>query len=166
MAGKPGTVPHNKGNGASFQWLKDLVGHTGDDCIIWPFSRTWNGYGHLGINGVLQKAHRIMCFLAHGNPPEPKYVAAHSCNNGHLGCVNPRHLSWKTPRQNLLDRRAAGTLTKKRWTKKGTLTDDQIAQIIALKGQKNQREIAAMFGISYQHVSVIQNGRLRRQQAA
>lgn len=38
-----------------------------------------------------------------------------------------------------------------------------IEQIEALKGKLNQREIAEMFGISYQHVSVIQNRKLLRQ---
>lgn len=112
------------------------------------------------------KAHRVMCILAHGEPPSPKHVAGHSCHNGSGGCVNPRHLSWITASENLLQRRETGTLTKKRWNKKGTLTNQQIAQIVALRGKKNQREIGAMFGISYQHVSVIQNGKLRRQQAA
>ncbi len=145
-------------------WIRAHLNYKDDDCLAWPFSKNWNGYGQLKYDGRIQKAHRVMCIMAHGEPP-PTYVAAHSCHKGHEGCVNPRHLSWTTPRQNLLDRRAAGTLTKKRWTKKGTLTDAQIAQIISLKGKKNQREIGAMFGISYQHVSVVQNRKLRRQAA-
>lgn len=145
-------------------WLRDRIAHKGEECLIWPFSRIWNGYGQLGFEGKIAKAHRVMCILAHGVPPTPKHVAAHSCNNGHGGCVHPEHLSWKTPTANLLDRRAAGTLTKKRWNKRGTLTDRQIERICALKGTLNQREIAAQFGISYQHVSVIQRSLLKRQQ--
>lgn len=156
---------HNRGKGKAIAWLVAHAGHKESECLAWPFSRNWNGYGLLGANGDLAYAHRIMCKLKHGPAPSPKHVAAHSCNNGHKGCVNPQHISWKTPGQNLLDRRAAGTLTKKRWNKKGTLTDEQIAKIVSLKGKLNQREIAAMFGISYQHVSVIQNGKLKRQRA-
>lgn len=156
----------NKGKSAVLNWLKANVYHQGNECLIWPFSRNWNGYGQLGFRGKMTKAHRAMCILAHGEPPMPGMVAAHSCNNGHLACVHPGHLSWKTPRDNLLDRRAAGTLTKKRWNKHGTLTDDQIRRIVELKGKLNQREIGAMFGISYQHVSVIQQGKLKRQQRA
>ncbi len=155
----------NKGRSDRADWLRDRSGHRGDDCLLWPFSRNWNGYGNLKHGDKITYAHRVMCLFAHGEPPTAKHVAAHSCNNGHLGCVHPGHVSWKTPSQNLLDRRAAGTLTTKRWNKKGTLSDAQIAQIIALKGTKNQREIGAMFGISYQHVSVIQNRKLRRQAA-
>lgn len=148
-------------------WLREHADHKGDDCLIWPFARNWNGYGHFGTTKggrpKMFKAHREMCRLAHGEPPTPKHVAAHSCNNGHGGCVNPRHLLWKTPGENLLDRRGAGTLTKKRWNNKGTLTDLDVFAICVLKDHLNQRQIAALFKISYQHVSVIQNGKLKRQ---
>lgn len=155
----------NRGKSKGLDWIKAHLDYAGDDCLPWPFSGCWNGYGQMLYDGRIQKAHRVMCIEANGEPP-PKHVAAHSCNNGHLACMNRRHLSWKTHRQNLLDRRAAGTLTKKRWsTKESALSNQQMERIIALKGEKNQREIAAMFGISYQHVSVIQNRKLRCQAA-
>jgi len=151
------------GHGEQYLWLQSLVGHKGEECIPWPHGGNWNGYGHLGINGKVYKAHRIMCELAHGNPPIKGLVAAHSCKD--RSCVNPDHLSWKTPRQNLMDRHRDGTLTKKRWTKYGTLTDNELREICVLKDYLNQREIGVIFGISYQHVSVIQNGKLKRQQS-
>lgn len=144
-------------------WMRSKIPYNEPSCLVWPFSGNWNGYGHVKFDGRVQKAHRVMCILAHGEPPDHKFVAGHSCLNGQKGCVSPLHLSWKTYRQNLLDRRKDGTLTKKRWTRYGTLTDDQVRKICSLKGEKNQREIGAMFGISYQHVSVIQNGKLKRQ---
>lgn len=154
---------YNKGKSKVLDWLRERVNYASDECLVWPFSRNWNGYGHLKFEEKIQKAHRVMCILAHGRPPTPKHVAAHSCHNGHGGCVHPGHLSWTTPSENLLQRREAGTNTKKRWSRHRRLVnDEQIAQIVALKGQKNQREIAAMFGISYQHVSIIQQGKLAR----
>ncbi len=166
MTWKSGHQPSNKGKGVALAWINENAAHQGDACLIWPFSGNWNGYGQLSHNGRILKAHRVMCEAAYGPPPTPKHVAAHICNNGQGGCVNPRHLSWKTPRENLLDRRAAGTITKKRWDRyRSKITPEHIAQICALKGRKNQREIAAQFGISYQHVSIIQRGLLRRQQS-
>lgn len=154
----------NKGKSANLQWLRDHVGHEGDACLIWPFGKRWNGYGQVGDgNGKIAYPHRIMCEFAHGGPPTPGHVAAHSCHNGHGGCCHPKHLSWLTPRENLLQRREAGTLTEKRWHKFGVVPDDDMQQIQKLKDYLNQREIAAMFGISYQHVSVIQNQKLVRQ---
>jgi hypothetical protein len=57
------TSPPNKGNGRGINFLRSLIGHQGDDCIIWPMTRS-RGYGTVGLNGKLHKAHRIMCELA------------------------------------------------------------------------------------------------------
>lgn len=165
--GNKGRPAYNRGQSRNLQWLKDHVDFDGPECLIWPFGRRWNGYGQVGINRKIGYPHRYMCELVNGPPPTLKHVAAHSCHNGHSGCVHPRHLSWITPRENLLQRREAGTLTEKRWQpRRSTLTPQQMAEIISLKGKKNQREIGKMFGISYQHVSVIQNRKLLSQESA
>jgi hypothetical protein len=52
----------------------------------------------------------MMCELVHGPSPSKKHQAAHNCGNGHLGCVNPSHLCWKTPRENSLDMWKHGTM--------------------------------------------------------
>lgn len=160
LRGRPS--PH-RGKGGHYQWLKDRVDLEDGECLIWPGTRNWNGYGMLGVDGKVTYAHRVMCRLVHGDPPTPKHVAAHTCHNGSGGCCHPKHVVWKTPRENLLDRRAAGTLTNKRWDKFGVVPDADIIRIQKLKGKLNQREIADLFGISYQHVSVIQNRKLIRQ---
>src|SRR5690348_175562 len=100
----------NKGKSVPLDWLRANASNEKDQCLIWPFSRNWNGYGHLNRDDKIVYAHRVMCEIVNGPAPGKKHVAAHSCNNGHLGCVSPKHLSWKTPSQNLLDRRKAGTL--------------------------------------------------------
>ncbi len=142
-------------------WLKAHAGFAGADCLLWPFSKIWNGYGNLSLApGKIGYAHRTMCEIVNGPAPSRGHVAAHSCGNGQNGCVHPQHLSWKTPRENQLDRRKHGT-SKRRgvWSPiKRKLTPEQEAQVCSLKGFKNQREIAAMFGISYQQVSLIQRG--------
>jgi hypothetical protein len=149
---------HNKGKGQNLIWLKDRVGYDSDECLIWPFSVNYQGYGQVGYYGKVKKAHRIMCELAHGAPPTPKHVAAHSCHNGHGGCVHPKHLDWKTARQNVLERQNVPDML---WpTRQTSIPAEHIAKIIDLRGKMNQREIGKMFGISYQHVSVIQRGKL------
>jgi hypothetical protein len=159
MAGKKGMINPNRGKGHYYQWLKDHVAHVGDECLIWPGTRNWNGYGTLGVDGDLCYAHRTMCKLVHGDPPTPKHVAAHSCHNGKGGCVHPKHVSWKTPRENLLERQNVPDMGA--WsTRRTNIPPEDIAKIIELRGKMNQREIGKMFGISYQHVSVIQRGKL------
>ena len=101
-------VAPNKGKGEGLRWIRAHVGYDGDECLIWPLSRS-RGYAQVGINGKLLKASRVMCEMAKGPPPTPKHEAAHSCGRGKDGCMNPKHLSWKTRAQNQQDRRLHGT---------------------------------------------------------
>lgn len=138
---------YNKGTGKAFKWLQDHRSYSGDDCLIWPFARIrkW-GYGQLGYNGRHMYAHRAMCELVHGPAPSDKHHATHECGKGHEGCVNPRHLSWKTVTGNLLDRRRHGTVGRPTdFARK--LSAEQIKAARLLKGQMTQDEIATAFGV-------------------
>lgn len=137
------------------EWLFEQVGHTGDDCLIWPFGRS-SGYGMVKYGDRITYAHRVMCELAHGAPPDPSYEAAHSCGNGHEGCINPRHLDWKTHADNQRDRHEHGTIQKGRY---GRLTPEQAASIRELRGKMTQREIAEMFGVTRANVGYVQRGK-------
>lgn len=53
--------------------------YEGDDCLIWPFSRDRQGYGHFATNGKPRKAHRLVCEAHCGPPPTSSHVAAHRC---------------------------------------------------------------------------------------
>ena len=46
-------------------------------------------------------AHRVVCRLAHGEPPPDKPQATHSCHN--KWCINPRHLRWGSAKDNAAD---------------------------------------------------------------
>ena len=97
--------------GSAKQFILDNACYQGYDCLIWPYGRSSkHGYAvirkeHFGAG----LAHRAMCIVAHGNPPSPIHEAAHSCGKGHEGCVNPMHLSWKTPTENNRDKQRHGT---------------------------------------------------------
>lgn len=81
-----------------------------DECIEWPYSLTPNGYTRTVYNGVRTSAHRVTLELAGGPPPTPEHFAAHApliCHNPK--CVNPRHLRWATPKENVHDKAIDGT---------------------------------------------------------
>jgi hypothetical protein len=80
-----------------------------DDCILWPYSRLPNGYPKVRIGGRNRIVSRVVCERAHGSPPTLSHQAAHSCGNGHEGCINPRHLRWATPIENEADKLSHGT---------------------------------------------------------
>jgi hypothetical protein len=148
-----------KGEGKCYQWLQDHLEYDGDYCLIWPFYRNPNGYGMLGHNGEHYWAHRLMCELVHGPAPTPDHEAAHACGNGAIGCAHPKHLSWKTRSENLLDCREHGTHARNIHGNHGRLTYEQVQQIRDLKGKKTQAEIAAIFGIHEPSVRDIFLGR-------
>lgn len=90
-------------------WLERSLTEVLDECIEWPF-RCSGGYGHVSrrVPGA-PSASRVVCYMVYGAPPTRKHQAAHSCGKGHKGCVNWRHLSWKTPRENEADKLLHGT---------------------------------------------------------
>lgn len=86
-------------------FLASSLSQITDACIPWPFHRKSNGYAVFN-----QKvASRLMCEAKHGKPPTKYHQAAHSCGKGHEGCINPNHLSWKTPLENKADELIHGT---------------------------------------------------------
>jgi hypothetical protein len=106
--GNKGRPSKLRGRGRCMAWLLAHVDYRHDDCLKWPFSRDNHGYGQLGHEGKVFKAHRKMCELKNGAVPSPDHEAAHSCNRGHQGCINPNHLSWKTRSANQQDRTGHG----------------------------------------------------------
>lgn len=92
------------------EWISAHVGHNGRDCLIFPFGiPSANSRGRATYKGRVYIASRLMCILAHGKPPSKRHLAAHRCGNGHDNCVNPQHLYWATPKQNMDDKNLHGT---------------------------------------------------------
>ncbi len=82
-----------------------------DECIVWPYRLTTDGYGRLDVDGKRLRAHRFVLELASGPAPGPGYEAAHApviCHNP--PCVNPAHLRWATRVENVGDKVLDGTM--------------------------------------------------------
>jgi hypothetical protein len=132
--------------GQALQWLTDHVNHLGDECLTWPFSTNELGYAQLNNSGKMERAHRRMCIMAHGEPPFAEAVARHSCGNGHLACVNPRHLCWGTRAQNQQDMVEHGRSNR---GKLSSLSQADVLLIIkALDCGETQASIARQYGVS------------------
>lgn len=151
-----------KGQNRPLDWLHAHASYEGDWCLIWPFNRV-RGYGQLftNIDGSKRAhyAHRFMCELVNGPPPTPKHHAAHTCNRGDDGCVHPKHLVWKTPSENMLDKRKTGIYYRDGRHRK--LTDADVLQIRSLAGSATHDELADMFGVSRRNVGMIIAGQTR-----
>lgn len=147
-----------KGEGKCIQWIRDHLNYQGDDCIPWPFCIDHGvGRGRIGYLGKGWWSHRLMCVMAHGEPPTPEHHAAHTCGNGHLACMNQKHLEWKTGVDNALDRAKHGTNRPRAMRRKLTL--EQVEEIKRLKGVETQMALAARFGVSDNAIRNIHAGR-------
>jgi hypothetical protein len=132
--------------------LGHLAGFT-EECVIWPFSIV-RGYGHLKYRGKISRANRVMCIEAHGEPPTPKHQAAHECGN--CACLNPRHLKWKTPSENQLDKAGHGAVSSKQGSWR--LNPEAVAVIRRLKGKATHDVLAARFGVSRRTIGAVLSG--------
>lgn len=88
-----------------------------NECVLWPTESGTSAYGTvrgpskmLRVNDRAQArigTHVLACRMAHGPPPDQGMQVRHSCHTPL--CLNPRHLSWGTPRQNSEDRQERTT---------------------------------------------------------
>lgn len=144
-------------NGEAAEFLAKAIAYEGDECLIWPYAKSAQGYGRININGRSSVVSRVICEEAHGSPPTPLHEAAHSCGNGHRGCIAKRHLSWKTPTENNADKITHGTSNRGEQHPMVKLTETQVLAI--LMDGRVYRVIADEYGISPITVSDIKRGR-------
>jgi len=144
-------------NGEKLKWLVAHQNYDGQDCLIWPFPRHGDGYARLYHNGKVRIASRLMCELAHGQPPTPAdlFDAAHGCGRGADGCVNPRHLRWATCSENNMDKHAHGTLLKGETSLRSKLSETDVLSIRARATSVSQRRLAEEFDVDQSQISRI-----------
>lgn len=136
------------------RWLRKYLDHQDREfCLIWPFSRAQNGYAQVGAARVVPT--RVMCEHRNGPPPTSKHQAAHSCGNGHNGCVNPWHLNWKTPAENQDERYQQQGRPMPRFR----LRPDQVDEIRSMKGRERTVDTAARFQCTEANIRQIQSGK-------
>jgi hypothetical protein len=148
-------VGGGKGKSQALDWLKAHVSHDGPECLVWPFGYDADGYGTINYDGRAQSVGRVMCELVNGPMPEDKQMAAHNCGNGHRGCVHPKHVEWKSWKENAADRKAHGRQATGR---RGHLTPEMVEEMRTLRDYLPQREIAIMFGTTRANVGHIFRG--------
>ncbi len=122
---------------------------------MWPYARHPYGYGKF----QQQLVHRLVCEASHGAPPLPRMDAAHSCGNGHLGCVAPLHIRWATRQENMADKKLHGTSQCGEKHGMSKLTIDQVREIRRLLNiGLPTTNIATQFGVVSSTIRFIQKG--------
>lgn len=146
--------------GAPLTYFHDVVLHyDGDDCLTWPFAKARDGYGQVRFEGRAVNVHRLVCERIHGLAPTPDHQAAHSCGRGHLGCVSPSHVSWKTPAENTADKLVHGRHMYGERVPKAKLSVADVVQIRALSKTIKVSELSKMFGVSSPTIYSVKSGK-------
>lgn len=129
-----------------------------DDCWEWTASKDNHGYGHLGINGKIIRAHRVAWELTTGPIPTGLCVL-HKCDNP--GCVRPDHLFIGTKADNNHDMIAKGRLPTQKGGANGhaKLKQKDVDEIRRQYANKEitQARLAAKFRVDRGHISHIVN---------
>ena len=136
-----------------------VLPYLGNDCLLWPFNRNQSGYGTIRCGDTSGIVSRLVCENRHGPPPTPDHHAAHSCGNGHLGCVTGNHLSWKTRLENMADMIAHGRSARGDRHPLAKLSEGQVRMIFAMKGVIPMRKLAKQFNVSRGAIEAIMAGR-------
>lgn len=134
-------------------FLRDVVfAYKTDDCVLWPYFKSDEGYTRIWRNGECVTLTRFICEETNGPPPSSIHQAAHSCGKAKIGCCNPRHLRWATPKENAGDKLIHGTVQRGRDIWKAKLYDEDVLAIRALRSIKMPfKEIAEIYGIHPAH---------------
>jgi hypothetical protein len=137
----------------------------GEACWLWRGVLDEKRYGRLCVAGKMPRAHRLSYELNVGPIPDGLFVC-HHCDNP--SCVRPDHLFVGTVTDNNRD---MGRKGRAKWTRHPELTRGEQnphakltnAQVLAIRelvaAGRNQKLVAAEFGVSPMTVSHIHNRR-------
>nr|WP_313709014.1 hypothetical protein [Brucella intermedia] len=147
--GDPELGRSNKPYGSYREFIEyALHEYDSDDCLIWPYQKTNKGYAVITIDGTRTTVSRYICREINGKPPQEEYQAAHSCGNGHLGCINSRHLRWATPSENHEDKNIHGTMIAGEDSNLSKLSESDVLAIRDLRPSMKVKDLAEKFGCS------------------
>lgn len=135
-----------------------VIPYRGTECLIWPFARSRGGYAHIRISQKTMIVPRIVCEAANGPQPAERPIAAHTCGKGHLGCVAPTHLQWKTHKENSADSELHGTVARGEKSGNSKLSDADVRYILQQLQTRKPKQIAAEFSVSPQTIRCIKRG--------
>jgi len=124
-----------------------VLPYEGDECLAWPYAKV-NGYGQIRIDGKIHLVTRLVCASVNGEPEDPSHEAAHSCGNGHLGCVTKKHLRWATRAENRDDMVLHGRSNKGKSVRFNRLSQADRIEVSELIGTIPDAAIAKKFGVT------------------
>jgi hypothetical protein len=142
-------------NGEPLKYFNECMELDTNDCILWKYNISGNGYGCVWVNSKSTRVNRLALIKTAGEPPEDKPYALHSCHN--RICFNPRHLRWGDNTENQADRIKDGTSDRGENCYRSKLTEEQVLSI--RKDNRTNIEIANDYGVGRQTIYKIKIGK-------
>lgn len=124
-------------------------------CLEWTGALNDAGYARIVVNGRNLRAHRVNWEASYGPIPQGLFVL-HRCDNPK--CVDPEHMFLGTIGDNTKDMmdKGRGNVGERQWCSKLTLPE--VKSIRYNYPQLTHKELAEIFGVSFQQVSRIRRG--------
>ncbi|NKY60341.1 HNH endonuclease signature motif containing protein [Nocardia flavorosea] len=135
-----------------------------DECWIWRGARggtkkrTGIGYGKFTVNGRQYDAHRVSWEIHNGQPVPPGMQVLHSCDNPL--CVNPKHLSIGSNRDNVDDMVSKMRQTYGERNPQSVLTDEAVRDIRS--SSASDAALAVKYGVGKSCIADARYGRTWR----
>jgi len=120
-----------------------------NECWLWTGRLSVKGYGRFDWDKKTWFAHRLSLLIYKGQSVPHAMVTLHSCDNP--ACVNPKHLSIGTNKDNQTD-----SWSKNRRRKDCKLKPSEVLDIRS-SGER-QVDLAEQYGISQAAVSLVKLG--------
>ncbi len=110
------------------KYLARVKAHEEADEICWNWTKGINsrGYGNMWIEGKTRAAHRVSYEIYKGEIPKGM-VILHSCDNKR--CINPKHLSAGTSKENTQDAVRKGRMASGERQGSSRLKSEEVAII-------------------------------------
>jgi hypothetical protein len=144
--------------GKTIEFFENALRFNGEECLIWPYAKDANGYAQINFEGKVRYVQREICLKIYGSPPKD-YIAAHSCGNGHKGCVNPNHLRWASKKENYQDAVMHKTSLRGDRHAISKINHTDISKILFMRESMTQKQVAEHFGVCRQTISDIERNR-------
>ena len=121
-----------------------------------------NGYMQVSLykggSQHLERVHELVLTTFKGPKPGPGYEVAHENNDRSDNALS--NLSWKTGKENAVDKKQAGHTPKGEKNPSAKISSATAAHIRSLKGKMSVGDIAKKYGLSHSTASRILSGLL------
>lgn len=146
---------HTQPSPESAFWVHARPGAEPEDCWGWNGMHDWLGYGIFSWRSTYYRGNVFACALLNGPRPDEKH-ALHKCGPN-PGCVNPNHLAWGTPKENMNDSILDGTRPRGTSHERAKLSEQDVLAIY--HSPEPHRVLARRYGVGSSTVWAIKSGK-------